>query len=72
MKWANVSRTRERISDERFEEILVQGLADDYEFVKMTSFHISPNGGIDKYAIDDAKLTDRWVLETKLYQQDMR
>ncbi|CAM9830362.1 unnamed protein product, partial [Laminaria digitata] len=29
----------ERISDERFEDILLQGLTDDYEFVKMTSFH---------------------------------
>ncbi|CAN0557693.1 unnamed protein product, partial [Laminaria digitata] len=36
----------EKISDERFEDILLQGLTDDYEFVKMTSFH-SPNFGID-------------------------
>ncbi|CAM9090813.1 unnamed protein product [Laminaria digitata] len=36
----------ERISDERFEDILLQGLTGDYEFVKMTSFH-SPNFGID-------------------------
>ncbi|CAN0393143.1 unnamed protein product, partial [Laminaria digitata] len=36
----------ERISDERFEDILLQGLTDDYEFVKMTSFH-SPNFRID-------------------------
>ena len=35
----------EKISDERFEDILLQGLTDDYEFVKMTSFH-SPNFGI--------------------------
>ena len=34
----------EKISDERFEDILLQGLTDDYEFVKMTSFH-SPNFG---------------------------
>ena len=32
----------EKISDERFEDILLQGLTDDFEFVKMTSFH-SPN-----------------------------
>ena len=36
----------EKVSDERFEDILLQGLTDDYEFVKMTSFH-SPNFGID-------------------------
>ncbi|CAN0505479.1 unnamed protein product, partial [Laminaria digitata] len=36
----------EKISDERFEDILLQGLTNDYEFVKMTSFH-SPNFGID-------------------------
>ena len=35
----------EKISDERFEDILLQGLTDDYEFVKMTSFH-SQNFGI--------------------------
>ena len=29
----------EKISDERLEDILLQGLTDDYEFVKMTSFH---------------------------------
>ena len=29
----------EQISDERFEDILLQGLTDDYDFVKMTSFH---------------------------------
>ena len=29
----------EKNSDERFEDILLQGLTDDYEFVKMTSFH---------------------------------
>ena len=28
----------EKTSDERFEDILLQGLTDDYEFVKMTSF----------------------------------
>ena len=32
----------EKISDERFEDILLQGLTDDYKFVKMTSFY-SPN-----------------------------
>lgn len=37
----------EEISDERFEEFLLQGLTDDYEFVKMMSFH-SPNLGIDE------------------------
>ena len=37
----------EKISDETFEDILLQGLTDDYEFVKMTSFH-SPNFGIDE------------------------
>ena len=37
----------EKISDERFEDILLQGLTDDYEFVKMTSFH-SPNFGINE------------------------
>ena len=36
----------EKISDERFEDILLQGLTDDYEFVKTTRFH-SPNFGID-------------------------
>ena len=36
----------EKISDERFEDILLQGLIDDYEFVKMTSFH-SPKFGIN-------------------------
>ncbi|CAM9889260.1 unnamed protein product, partial [Laminaria digitata] len=36
----------ERSSDERFEDILLQGLTDDYEFVKMKSFD-SPNFGID-------------------------
>ena len=29
----------ENISDERFKDILLQGLIDDYELVKMTSFH---------------------------------
>ena len=29
----------EQIPDERFEDILLQGLTDDYEFVKMTSFY---------------------------------
>ena len=37
----------EKSSDERFEDILLQGLTDDYEFVKMTSFH-SPNFGINE------------------------
>ena len=37
----------EKISDERSEDILLQGLTDDYEFVKMTSFH-GPNFGIDE------------------------
>ena len=37
----------EKVSDERFEDILLQGLTDDYEFVKMTSFH-SPNFGVDE------------------------
>ena len=37
----------EKISDERFEDILLQGLTDDYEFTKMTSFH-SPNFGINE------------------------
>ena len=36
----------EKISDERFEDILLQGLTDGYEFVKMTSFH-SSNFDID-------------------------
>ena len=36
----------EKISNEIFEDILLQGLTDDYEFVKMTSFH-SPNFGIN-------------------------
>ena len=35
----------EKISDERFEDILVQGLTDVFEFVEMMSFH-SPNFGI--------------------------
>ena len=38
---------REKISIERFEGILFQGLTDDYEFIKMTSFHI-PNFGINE------------------------
>ena len=33
-------------SDERFEDILLQGHTDDYEFVNMTSFH-SPKFGIN-------------------------
>ena len=37
----------EKILDERFEDILLQGLTDDYEFVKMTSFH-TPNFGINE------------------------
>ena len=37
----------EKISDERFEDILLQGLTDDYEFIKMTSFH-SPNFGVNE------------------------
>ena len=37
----------EKILDERFEDILLQGLTNDYEFVKMTSFH-SPNFGINE------------------------
>ena len=37
----------EKISDERFEDFLLQGRTDDYEFVKMTSFH-SPNFGINE------------------------
>ena len=37
----------EKISDERFEDILLQGLTDAYEFVKMTSIH-SPKVGIDE------------------------
>ena len=37
----------EKISDERFEDILLQGLTNDYEFVKMTSFH-SPNFAINE------------------------
>ena len=37
----------EKISDERFEDILLQGLTDDYDVVKMTSFH-SPNFGINE------------------------
>lgn len=36
----------DNILDERFEDILVQGLTEDYEFVKVTSFH-SPNFDID-------------------------
>ena len=36
----------ERISDGRFEDILLQGLTDDYELRNMTSFH-GPNFGID-------------------------
>ena len=36
----------ERILDERFEDIVLQGLTDDYEFVEMTRFH-SRNFGID-------------------------
>ena len=34
------------MSGESFEDILLRGLTDDYEFVKMTSFH-SPNFGIN-------------------------
>ena len=34
----------ERVSDEKFGDILLQGLTDDHEFVKLTSFH-SPNFG---------------------------
>ena len=37
----------EKTSDERFEDISLQGLTDDYEFVKMTSFH-SPTFGINE------------------------
>lgn len=37
----------EKISDERSEDILLQGLTNDYEFVKMTSRR-SPNFGIDE------------------------
>ena len=37
----------EKISDERFEDILLQGLTDDDEFVEMTSFH-SPIFGINE------------------------
>ena len=37
----------EKISNERFEGILLQGLTDDFEFVKMTIFH-SPNFGINE------------------------
>ena len=40
----------EKLSDERFEDILLQGLTDDCEFVKMTSFH-SPNFGTDEIQI---------------------
>ena len=36
------------ISDEKFGDILLQGLTDDYEFVKMTSFR-SPTFGIDDF-----------------------
>ena len=36
------------ISDESFGDIRLQGLTDDYDFVKMTSFH-SPNFGIDDF-----------------------
>ena len=39
--------TGENISDERFEEILLQELTDDYEFVQMTSVH-SLYFGIDR------------------------
>ena len=38
--------TGERTSDERFEDILLQGLTDHFTFVRMASFH-SPNFGID-------------------------
>ena len=34
----------EKLSDDRFKIILVQGLTDDYEFVKMTNFHSSTFG----------------------------
>ena len=37
----------EKIADKRFADILFQGLTDDYEFVKMTSFH-SPNFSINE------------------------
>ena len=36
----------ERISDEWFEDILLKGLTDDYEFVNMAIFH-TPTFGID-------------------------
>ena len=36
----------EKSSDERFGDILLQGLTDDREFVRMTSFH-SPKIGND-------------------------
>ena len=37
----------EKILDERFEDVLLQGLTRGYDFVKMTSFH-SPDVGIDE------------------------
>ena len=37
----------DKTADKRFEDILLQGLTDDYEFVKMTSFH-SPNFSINE------------------------
>ena len=36
----------EKISDQSFEDNLMQGLIDDYEFMNMTSFN-SPNSSID-------------------------
>ena len=37
----------EKSLDERFRDILLQGLTDDYEFANMTGFH-SPNFGINE------------------------
>ena len=37
----------EKISRERFEDIFLQGLTDDYKFAKIRSFH-SPNFGINE------------------------
>ena len=58
------------ISDGRFEDILVQGLTDDYEFVKMTSFH-NPNFGIHDI-INDEKPIHRPTLETSQHQHNFR
>ena len=61
----------EKISNERFEDIVVQGLTDDYEFVKMTSFH-SPNFGINEIQSTDEKLVHRPTLETRTCKQASR